>query len=247
MDAYEPDSPSLKVPELIQQQADPALAALLKPDLSELPKKECTDCGKIYPIHEDYFHRDSTKEDGFKPNCKECRNIRQMAVKADSHKKELDEFNKRLTEIVSESAANAKVTSGRRDNIGKLYEEIVGSLGGTQVLGVIVAKEIVTGSPQVRQKMLAALFNMSRHVTEMGLAKKNLEEMSREELEAELFERARAGGMHSLADQFTKRLETSAVQQFEDQVNNQSPATAPAENHVSEDEFSEMLNELEGV
>lgn len=184
-------------------------------DLAELPRKTCSTCNKSFPLHQDYFHRDVNQPDGFKASCVGCRNLNARIGQVSQAKKEIEKFSEKYVSLIADAAMQVQTSTGRRDNIGKLYESIVSALGGTQMVSAIYATTIAEANPNVRARLLTTLTKMSERVTEMGLADKNLEDMSYEELMEEVERKARGAGLASMSDAAIEHMKKMQDKQVE--------------------------------
>ena len=195
-------------PEFELKNPIPEVDALLKQkgDLAQAPTKECDLCARTLPVHPDFFHADHTKPDGHRSVCKDCRNMHLQASQVNQQAKQIDQFRERLAVQMTDHSDKVAPASGRRDNIGKMYESVLNAFGGIDMFGATVASVFTNATVSTQQKMLQNIIAMSKNVTEMGLADKNLEDMSIEELLAETERRARAGGFSAMAEDARKRL-----------------------------------------
>jgi hypothetical protein len=144
--------------------------------------KVCIECGLPWPATTTYFHK---SKDGFHARCRKCRNKK---LKHDRKKKKntkLDEIEKGA---VKTFVTAARVGGANIPHSSELLEVLMEYFGGVRGFGNIFMKQFFD-SPvggAFRTKMLDSVLRLVKDNTAMGGAKKPLELMTEEELEAEL-------------------------------------------------------------
>ena len=152
--------------------------------------RECQKCFVEFPLTDDYFHKDRTKEAGYKMVCKMCR--------AEQHKAKED---KKIDDRIKKLEANGikvldELVSGGSNipHMAETFQHIISAFGGSigfaqHFLGNYLSTE--PGSA-TRQKMLNMVLQLNVKVSESGAAKRSLEEITDEELDLEIQKTARA-------------------------------------------------------
>ena len=144
--------------------------------------KVCIECGLPWPATTTYYHK---SKEGFHARCRKCRNKK---LKHDRKKKKntkLDEIEKGA---VKTFVTAARVGGANIPHSSELLEVLMEYFGGVRGFGNIFMKQFFD-SPvggAFRTKMLDSVLRLVKDNTAMGGAKKPLELMSEEELEAEL-------------------------------------------------------------
>lgn len=193
-------------PQFPIEHPNPDVKAVLGKDLKNHPTKECDMCGESLPLHGDFFHADASRPDGFRSVCKGCRNLHLQSQKVAKQAKAINKFREKLSDQVLDHSQQVTTTSGRRDNVGKMYESILNAFGGIDMFGATVANVFVNATEATQQKLVQNIISLSKNVTEMGMADKNLEDMSEEEILQELMRRAKAAGFSKVAEDAKNKL-----------------------------------------
>jgi hypothetical protein len=144
--------------------------------------KVCIECGLPWPATTTYYHK---SKEGFHARCRKCRNKK---LKHDRKKKKntkLDEIEKGA---VKTFVTAARVGGANIPHSSELLEVLMEYFGGVRGFGNIFMKQFFDApvGGAFRTKMLDSVLRLVKDNTAMGGAKKPLELMSEEELEAEL-------------------------------------------------------------
>lgn len=144
--------------------------------------KACISCGTSYPATPKFFHK---AKDGFHAKCRECRNKQLRKGREKKRNKKLDEIERGA---VNTFIAAARVGGANIPHSSELLEVLMEYFGGVRGYANAFMKQLYD-SPAggaFRTKMLDSVMRLVVGNTAMGGAKKPLELMSEEELEAEL-------------------------------------------------------------
>jgi hypothetical protein len=144
--------------------------------------KACIQCGESYPATTENFHK---SKDGFHARCRKCRNARLKGERKQVR-------NRRLAKI-EKSAIDSFVKASRLGGANiphssELLEILMEYFGGVRGFANAFLKQYYDApvGGAFRTKMLDTVARLVKDNTAMGGAKKPLELMSEEELEAEL-------------------------------------------------------------
>lgn len=146
------------------------------------PEKVCIGCGLSWPATTTHFHK---SKDGFHARCRRCRNQKIKGERKKKRNKKLDEIEKGAVNLF---VASARLGGANIPHSSELLEILMEYFGGVRGFGNIFLKQYYD-SPvggAFRTKMLESIMRLVQNNTAMGGAKKPLELMSEEELEAEL-------------------------------------------------------------
>lgn len=146
------------------------------------PEKVCIGCGLSWPATTTHFHK---SKDGFHARCRRCRNQKIKGERKKKRNKKLDEIEKGAVDLF---VASARLGGANIPHSSELLEILMEYFGGVRGFGNIFLKQYYD-SPvggAFRTKMLESIMRLVQNNTAMGGAKKPLELMSEEELEAEL-------------------------------------------------------------
>jgi hypothetical protein len=145
-------------------------------------EKVCIGCGLAWPATATYYHK---SKDGFHARCRKCRNKKIRADRKGKRNSKLDEIEKGA---VKHFVAAARVGGARIPHSSELLEVLMEYFGGVRGFANLYMKQFYDApvGGAFRTKMLDSVMRLVTTNTAMGGAKKPLELMSEEELEAEL-------------------------------------------------------------
>lgn len=146
--------------------------------------KHCPKCENTYPATKEHWHRDSYSDDGFQTHCKMCRNLQaEKDRKADQADKIAAAQKNLMDRIVLETNAGRGLTPG-----SEIQEHAVDMFGGSKGLATELVATYAAAKPgsAIREKILRLLYQSALKLEESGLATKKVEEMTDEELKAEM-------------------------------------------------------------
>lgn len=146
-------------------------------------EKFCTRCGES-KLKDEHFDRDSSKPDGYKGVCKQCR-AEQHEAKKD---KELAHTLKALDQKIVATLAKAKQGGSDIPHIAELYQTLMRGFGGLEgfqshYLGNYIASE--PGS-QIRERMLGNVLRMGEAVSDSKKVEMPIDLMSDQDLDREI-------------------------------------------------------------
>lgn len=144
--------------------------------------KACIGCGATLPATAQYFHK---SKDGFHARCRKCRNKKERSARKKKTNKKLAEIERGAVDLF---VASARLGGANIPHSSELLEVLMEYFGGVRGFANAYMKQFYD-SPAggaFRTKMLDSLVRLVVGNTAMGGAKKPLELMSEEELEAEL-------------------------------------------------------------
>lgn len=146
------------------------------------PEKVCIGCGLSWPATTTHFHK---SKDGFHARCRRCRNQKIKGERKKKRNKKLDEVEKGAVNLF---VASARLGGANIPHSSELLEILMEYFGGVRGFGNIFMKQFFDApvGGAFRTKMLESVMRLVTNNTAMGGAKKPLELMSEEELEAEL-------------------------------------------------------------
>jgi len=144
--------------------------------------KVCIECGLSWPATTTYFHK---SKDGFHARCRKCRNTKITGDRKKKRNKKLDEIEKGAVNLF---VASARIGGANIPHSSELLEILMEYFGGVRGFGNAFMKQFYDApvGGAFRTKMLESVMRLVTNNTAMGGAKKPLELMSEEELEAEL-------------------------------------------------------------
>lgn len=144
-------------------------------------RKTCIACGKSYPASPLHFHK---SKDGFHARCRKCRNKKERGARERKRNKKLEEIERGAVDMF---IASARIGGANIPHSSELLEVLMGYFGGVSGFANAFMKQMYD-SPAggaFRTKMLDSVMRLITTNTAMGGAKKPLELMTEEELEAE--------------------------------------------------------------
>lgn len=144
--------------------------------------KTCVACGTSYPATAANFHK---SKDGLHSRCRRCRNKKFRQDRKGKRNKKLEEIEKGAVDLF---IASARIGGANIPHSSELLEVLMEYFGGVRGFANAYMKQFYD-SPvggAFRTKMLDSVVRLVVGNTAMGGAKKPLELMSEEELEAEL-------------------------------------------------------------
>lgn len=144
--------------------------------------KVCIECGLSWPATTTYFHK---SKDGFHARCRKCRNTKIKGERKKKRNKKLDEIEKGAVNLF---VASARLGGANIPHSSELLEILMEYFGGVRGFGNAFMKQFYDApvGGAFRTKMLESVMRLVTNNTAMGGAKKPLELMTEEELEAEL-------------------------------------------------------------
>jgi hypothetical protein len=144
--------------------------------------KACIQCGVSYQATSENFHK---SKDGFHARCRKCRNKREKEARKHKRNKKLDLIERGAVDLF---VASAKIGGANIPHSSELLEVLMEYFGGVRGFANAYMKQFYDApiGGAFRTKMLDSLLRLVTANTAMGGAKKPLELMSEEELEAEL-------------------------------------------------------------
>jgi len=151
--------------------------------------QECRVCEKSLPQTADWFHRDSSTPSGFREVCKTCRKQKEDIARDKAIVQKVRELDLKTLEILS-SPHSPKQT--RIPHQAEMYEKLMIGFGGPEGFTQHFIANFLASKPgtAIREKMLRAILNLSKDVTQVGATSKDLKALSDDELEKEVEEAA---------------------------------------------------------
>lgn len=144
--------------------------------------KTCIGCGTSYPATPANFHK---SKDGLHAHCRKCRNKKAKSSRKKKRNRKLEEIEKGAVDLF---IASARIGGANIPHSSELLECLMEYFGGVRGFANAFFKQYFD-SPvggAFRTKMLESVIRLVKDNTAMGGAKKPLELMTEEELEAEL-------------------------------------------------------------
>jgi hypothetical protein len=144
--------------------------------------KACVECGVSYPATVANFHK---SKDGFHSRCRHCRNKQERQKTKKKRNGKLAEIEKGAVDLF---VASARLGGANIPHSSELLEVLMDYFGGVRGFANAYMKQYYD-SPvggAFRTKMLDSVMRLVVGNTAMGGAKKPLDLMSEDELEAEL-------------------------------------------------------------
>lgn len=145
-------------------------------------EKTCIQCGKTLPASTKYFHK---SKDGYHARCRLCRNKREQENRKKKRNKKLDQIERGAVDLF---VSAARIGGANIPHSAELLECIMEYCGGVRGFANLFMKQYYD-SPvggAFRTKMLDGVQKLVQSNTAIGGAKKPLELMTEDELEAEL-------------------------------------------------------------
>lgn len=142
----------------------------------------CIGCQQSLPATQKFFHK---SKDGFHARCRKCRNRLERGKRKTKRNKKLDEIERGAVNLF---VTAARIGGANIPHSSELLEVLMEYFGGVRGFSNAFMKQYYD-SPvggAFRTKMLDSVMRLVVGNTAMGGAKKPLELMSEEELEAEL-------------------------------------------------------------
>ncbi len=142
--------------------------------------KVCIGCQQSLPATQKYFHK---SKDGFHARCRKCRNKLERGNRKKKRNKKLDEIERGAVDLF---VTAARIGGANIPHSSELLEVLMEYFGGVRGFSNAFMKQFYD-SPvggAFRTKMLDSVMRLVVGNTAMGGAKKPLELMSEEELEA---------------------------------------------------------------
>lgn len=144
--------------------------------------KACVECGTSYPATPANFHK---SKDGLHAKCRKCRNKNARGSRKKKRNRKLDEIERGAVDLFT---AAARIGGANIPHSSELLEVIMEYFGGVRGFANAYLKQFYDApvGGAFRTKMLDSVVRLVVGNTAMGGAKKPLELMTEEELEAEL-------------------------------------------------------------
>ena len=144
--------------------------------------KTCISCGVSYPQTSANFHK---AKDGFHARCRKCRNKKIRGDRKTKRNRKLEEIEKGAVDLF---VASARIGGASIPHSSELLEVLMDYFGGVRGFANAYMKQFYDApvGGAFRTKMLDSVVRLVVGNTAMGGAKKPLELMTDEELEAEL-------------------------------------------------------------
>lgn len=142
----------------------------------------CIGCNQSLPATSHYFHK---SKDGFHAHCRKCRNKKERTARKKKRNKKLEEIERGAVETFITAA---RIGGANIPHSSELLEVLMEYFGGVRGFANAYLKQFYD-SPvggAFRTKMLDSVVRLVVGNTAMGGAKKPLDLMTEEELEAEL-------------------------------------------------------------
>ena len=168
--------------------------------------KSCTHCGKSYPLTKQYWH---VSKGEFHSRCRKCRNKKQKDGRVIRNQKKLAEIERGAVDTF---IAAARVGGTNVPHSAELLEVAMKYFGGVEGFITAFMKQYYD-SPAggaFRTKQLDSILKLITANTAMGGAKKPLELMTEEELEAQYRRDVLAAAMAIKVNGAPARLEDHA-------------------------------------
>lgn len=143
--------------------------------------KACSKCGKKYPLTEKFWHR---SKGAFHTRCRKCRNKKQKDGRTIRAQKKLAEIERGAVDTF---IAAARVGGTNVPHSAELLEVAMKYFGGVEGFVTAFMKQFydAPAGGAFRTKQLDSILRLITQNTAMGGAKKPLELMTEEELEAQ--------------------------------------------------------------
>lgn len=144
--------------------------------------KVCVSCGRSLPATTANFHK---SKDGLHSHCRRCRNKKFRTERKTKRNKKLEEIERGAVDLF---VSSARIGGANIPHSSELLEVLMEYFGGVRGFANAYLKQLydAPAGGAFRTKMLDSVVRLIVGNTAMGGAKKPLELMSEEELEAEL-------------------------------------------------------------
>lgn len=147
-------------------------------------------CRSELPLSAMHFDRDNAAADGFKDICKVCRSEQRREkenVSIARRVKKLDRATAKVLDIAAQGHGS------RIPHVAELFEAMIAAYGGVQTLAQHFVANHLAAKPggSIRQKGLETVIRLAIKTSETGAARKPLEVLSDEELNALVDEQAK--------------------------------------------------------
>jgi hypothetical protein len=184
--------------------------------------KACVECGTSYPATATNFHK---SKDGLHSRCRKCRNKQGRVARKKKQNKKLEEIEKGAVDLF---IASARIGGANIPHSSELLEVLMEYFGGVRGFANAYMKQFYDApvGGAFRTKMMDSVVRLVVGNTAMGGAKKPLELMSEEELEAELRKQVLEAAMN------IKRVEVIDAVPKLPLVVSDDPGTPPAEHRA---------------
>lgn len=155
------------------------------PAMAELKRCEGV-CGRICEMTDaaQFFDVDQRNKDGFKMLCKACRSEQGVLQESAAAMKQLEHIDKAILRRL----ANARPGGPNVPHSADLLERIYTIIGGANGMATLLMKTFLQAAPgsPTQQKILAQIMALTHQNTEVGGAKKPVDMLTDEELDAEI-------------------------------------------------------------
>jgi|TARA_R110000824_G_scaffold180900_4_gene361506 hypothetical protein len=150
-------------------------------------EKECNKCFTIMPLTDEFWHRDSDKDDGFKGVCKMCRSeqVKKQKDRAlDERVAKINERGFKFLEKITETGSDVP-------HIAETFQRLIEAFGGPDGLSQWYMAEFLSSAPGSgqRQRYLDTVMRMNIKTSELGAAQKSLDQLTEDEITHELDKR----------------------------------------------------------
>jgi hypothetical protein len=144
-------------------------------------RKACIECGVVYPETTTHFHK---SKDGFHGRCRKCRNKKERNARKKKQNNKLAEIERGAVDLF---VSAARLGGSNIPHSSEVLEVMMTYFGGVAGFANVYMKQFYDApvGGAFRTKMLDSLLRLITNNTAMGGAKKPLELMTEEELEAE--------------------------------------------------------------
>lgn len=144
--------------------------------------KACIQCGTSYELTPAHWHK---SKDGFHARCRKCRNAHEKKARKKKTNKKLAEIEKGAVDLF---VASARIGGANIPHSSELLEVLMEYFGGVRGFANVYLKQFfdAPSGGAFRTKMLETIVRLTSANTALGGAKKPLELMTEDELEAEL-------------------------------------------------------------
>lgn len=165
---------------------------LPKPDISPpAGSKRCDGCGKVLPLEDKFWHKDGTAPDGYRNECKVCRNAKTAKDDDDAARSMIEakqnEADEKFLEYI---LAMPRVKEAESiPHMTMIYERLVHYFGGADGIARHTAMVYLSGTPAIRARILSGIKELGIKVSQEGHARLPVELMETEDLQRELDKR----------------------------------------------------------
>lgn len=168
--------------------------------------KACIECGTSYPATKAHFHK---SKDGFHSRCRKCRNKVERQKRQKKQNSKLAEIERGAVDLF---IASSRIGGANIPHSSELLEVLMGYFGGVSGFANAYMKQFYDApvGGAFRTKMLDGVMRLITTNTAMGGAKKPLDLMTEEELEAQYRRDVLAAALSMKVNGNQVRLESNA-------------------------------------